>query len=118
MKLKDLKKEEEKITKRLEKYKNLIINRLYEFKEVEKEKFNQTYFAIKLSNLNNGSLRVEDNVLPLQFKNYIDLIKSASSFQKLYETLSNYKEIMHEKLKINISDKFSDIMNQLLKEIE
>lgn len=118
MKLKDLTKEEERIKKRLEKYKTLVIERIKNDNKVEADKFNQIAFSVKLSELNNFSLRVEDNIPALQFKNYIELVESATSFQKLYEIITDYKKIMHEKLRINTSGIFDDVLKEINEELK
>lgn len=116
MNLKSLKKEEAKIQKKLQNYKNKILELISS--QYDYTKNLSVGYAVKLSELNGKSLSVYDNLFQIQIKNFVKLIERATSFNSLYICIRDYKDIMWEKYRILTHPKFNEILEKIRKEIE
>ena len=116
MNLKSLKKEEEKIQKKLQNYKNKILELISSQHDYTKDL--SVCYTVKLSELNNKSLSVYDNLFQIQIKNFVKLIEKATTFNSLYICIRDYKDVMWEKYRILTHPKFDEIIEKIKKEIE
>lgn len=115
MNLKNLKTEEERAQKRLQKYKKSLLATLSKH-QTDKEK--PLSFQIKFSELNRGSWMPKDNSLDLQLSEYKELIESCQYFSTLYKTIVDYKAVMWEKKRIFTLKSFNDILDKIIEEME
>lgn len=115
MNLKSLKKEDEKMQKKLQKYKQSILELI--LKEHDYKKDCQIGYTVKFSDLNKMSLSPDDNIYEIQVKRFVELIEKATSFSVLYNRICDYKNVMWNEYRIRTHSSFEKIIDKIKLEI-